>query len=625
MSGNPNSSIDPPKLSKYLMKAMIGLTVAIPLCVLVDVKTIHPEQLSVKAEKNMDIVRWIGLPAALVGLVLGGHWLSASYQASERQKEWKQQAELLRKQETLSKTERGRREYVLEVIGLGVTVEKYRQGSLWNVLQKENWHTSIREQDPKKYPWSADDKGDMSGNRFYHAMENGLNLTPVYWGAPSFYAGGPIEDPEKRPSAIDPESGVVGAADTNGLPEHLFIAAQWKLEERPDQLLKDVFTFFDTHPDVPYVVVNTDDGIERRNMGRPRNTPSFQKNGYYIPDMPDAAAFFVLARRERIEPLRPFVFDDLDENVTKVDKLNASSFARRLYLMYLDLKESVPLPVSKNKDDQIKKRLPVVSEWLAAAAQFAQRPEIRGTDIVSHLNDFNPWTNRPARDWKPTPWFPIPWNRFQMETFDKLPSFGFIHRPAFIKFADDKGKPIKDRDQRQKILAAGWQQALLSLPETERDKGLARIIAAFGQKTEQEILLDKTLTDYAAQGGPTFDTTKIDRFINADRRLGNTGAATFLVQMAIGVMGSYRAGGTSAAINLRDAHEASIIFITPPSEEKRKEQESTHGDLFRHRAGPSIDPANYETPSIESISSTQHVGQADKQPHAAPATTASTR
>ena len=47
-------------------------------------------------------------------------------------------------------TEQSRREYVLEVIGLGVTLDKYRQGKLWEALQKGNPHASIREQDIRK-------------------------------------------------------------------------------------------------------------------------------------------------------------------------------------------------------------------------------------------------------------------------------------------------------------------------------------------------------------------------------------------------------------------------------------------------------------------------------------------
>jgi len=191
-----------------------------------------------------------------------------------------------------------------------------------------------------------------------------------------------------------------------------------------------------------------------------------------------------------------------------------------------------------------------------------------------------------------------------METFDRLPSFGFVHRPVFVKFTDENGKLIERRDQRQSIFNAGWQQALQTLPAAERSKGPSRIVAATGKQREQLLMLDGMLHDYAAQGGPEIDTGKNAQFINTDLRLGNTGATTFFMQMAIGVMGSYRDGGASAAINLRDRHEASIIFITPPSETRRKQQDAG-GDIFRSRITPAIDPANYQAPSMEALLESQ--------------------
>ena len=111
--------------------------------------------------------------------------------------------------------------------------------------------------------------------------------------------------------------------------------------------------------------------------------------------------------------------------------------------------------------------------------------------------------------------------------------------------------------------------------------------------------MEGMLHKYAAQGGPEIDTGKTAQFINTDRRLGNTGAATFFVQMALGVMGSYIKGGPSAAINLRDPAGASIVFISPPTEERRKAQEGR--DVFKHQVKPAIDPDNYKPPTMSAV------------------------
>ncbi|PWF38997.1 hypothetical protein C7C56_027375, partial [Massilia glaciei] len=220
---------------------------------------------------------------------------------------------------------------------------------------------------------------------------------------------------------------------------------------------------------------------------------------------------------------------------------------------------------------------------------------IRGTGAVSMLNHINPFAHRPPTNWKPTPWFPIPWSTDQLATFDRLPTLGFIHRPTFVKFTDEHGKPLTRRDERNKAMQAGWQAALLSLPEAARSNAPGLVVAASGGDTDQMITLHSTLSAHAAQGGPEIDTGNSSQFIDTDKRLGNTGATTLFMQMAIGVMGSYRNGGISAAVNLRDRNEASIIFISPPSDEKRKTQKHPRGgDVFAHRGTPLIDPADYQ-------------------------------
>nr|WP_314627374.1 DUF2875 family protein [uncultured Janthinobacterium sp.] len=535
----------------------------------------------------MMTLRWLGISIVVVILFFGLLWLGTLSKSQAREI-------ALQVQEKQQKKPVGpRQEYVLEVIGLGVTLDKYRQGKLWDALQKGNPYTSIREQNPQKYPWTGDDKDGEGGSRAYDALENGINFTPMYWNLPSFYAGTPILDPAAQPSLIEPMAGLVAGAGTGGLPMHLFSVASWKLDERPDQLLVDVFDFFDKHPDVPYVALHSEDSVGTRDGNRKPGTARKLINGYFIPEMPDATAVFILARRERIEPLRPFVWEDPENKFVQ----------EHFRSMYYKLMQSLPSRAKQQRPDAFSERQPTVSEWLAAAADFAKRPDVRGVGLHA-VDKLNPWPHHPPQDWQPTPWFPIPWNREQMETFDRLPSFGFVHRPVFVKFTDAEGQPVTRRDARQQIFNAGWQQALQTLPEAQRSDGPARIVAGTGKQAEQQLLLEGMLHDYAAQGGPEIDSSKTAQFINTDHRLGNTGAATFFMQMAIGVMGSYRDGGASAAINLRDSKEASIIFITPPSDATRKKQDA-NGDIFRSRVTPAVDPANYAAPSVEAILESQ--------------------
>jgi hypothetical protein len=520
---------------------------------------------------------WLLLAAVLaLGLALGGRWVMVTRDAEARQARASAAAARLRDQAE-AQTEQGRREYVLEVVNLGVTFDKFRQSKLWEALQSGTPYTSLREHDPKKYPWTMFDKLGLSGGRSADTLENGAGYTVTEWGTPVFNAR-PPDLSQYAGNPLMPDMGIAGSAESSGMSTSLFVAGPAQFSERPDRIVEEVFAFFDANPDVPYIVLNSDDGMAVRDVSRRPGSPPLVKEGYYVPEMPDSSALFVLARRERVDPIRPFAYEDIDDYRTPMEVLNRDGVARRLFLGYLDLQKSVPKP---NASDIAKSRTVTAAEWLEYAAKFSKRPDIRGTGQISFLDrEFNA-KHRPPLDWKPTPWFPIPWSKLQIQQFDSMATLGFIHRPVFVKTTDEHGKALSRRDARQKALAEGLQEALRTLPESERAKGPARIIAATNNQTDQLVALEGMLHQYAAQGGPEIDSGKLDQFINIDRRLGNTGAATLFMQMAIGVMGSYRAGGPTLAVNLRDPHEATFIFISPPSEEKRKAQQKSRGDVFR--------------------------------------------
>lgn len=538
---------------------------------------------------------WLWAVVMSIGLLLGGRWVLAAREANARQAQAAAANAKAREQLAVVKSEQGRREYVLEVVNLGVTLDKYRQGKLWEALQSGNPYTSLREHDPKKYPWASNDKLGMSGGRSGDTLENGAGYTVTEWGTPVFTA----RPPNRSKYAHHPHMsgiGIAAGAESSGMIASLFVAGPALRAERPDRILEGVFDFFDANPDVPYVVLNADDGMDVRERYLPPGSSPLVKDGYYVPEMPDASTLLVLARRERVDPIRPFAYEDIDGYEVPMEILNRDGVARRLFLGYLNLQETVPQP---NDPDLAGKHVPTTAEWLDFAAKFSVRPDIRGTGAISFLDrEFNA-KHRPPLDWKPTPWFPVPWSKLQLEQFDQMATLGYIHRPVFVKTTDEHGKPLARSEARQKALLEGLQQALRTLPEAERPKAPARVIAATNNQTEQLVALEGMLHQYAAQGGPEIDSGKLDQFINIDRRLGNTGAATLFMEMAIGVMGSYRAGGPSLAVNLRDPHEATFIFISPPSEEKRKAQNKSRGDVFRPVKSMAVDPANYAVPETK--------------------------
>jgi hypothetical protein len=487
--------------------------------------------------------------------------------------------------------EKARQEYVLEVIGLGITLDKYRQGKLWDALQQGHPYSSIREQDPKKYPWPAQDKDGEAGGREGSSLENGASKLPLYWGIPVLTGEPPAHRKGVVATPDRPSDGFTASADLSGMAWHLFVAAKSYQSEAPDKLIKDAFAFFDAHPDVPFLVVNSFDGDATRDDFAPEGSEPIVKDGYYVPAMPDSSALFVLARRERVDAIRPYAFNDLDEaNTPDMSEVNRRSVARRVFLAYSRLSKALGVAGGGLQ------RAPTASEWLAETAKLSKSADFYPQETFSTYAEkfkhpLGGGVVHAPKDFKPTPWFPVPWSKWQLEMFDALPTLGYLHRPTFIKLTDKDGHPLQRRDDRVKALTEGWQQALQTLPEAERKTALKRIITATGGNTDKTIALTSMINAQAEAGGPELDASKTSQWINTDARLGNTGAATWFVQMGIGVMGSYIDGGVSAAINLRDDKEASVIFISPPPADKIKKQGAA---VFKNNTKPAIDPANYQ-------------------------------
>lgn len=408
---------------------------------------------------------WIAGAVALIGILAIAHWIKTAPLPEQAGLKAAATATLQSSNAHL------RQEYVLEVIGLGVTLDRHRQGKLWNALQDGSAQTTIREMDTEKYPWSSDDKAGVAGGRGGHSLENGAQYTPMYFGVPVFNAEPPVHN-KQADKPNEPLSGLAGSAGSSGLNWHLFAVGPRRFSERPDRILEDIFTFFDRNPDIPYVILNSDDGMYSRDTYRPAGSPELLRDGRYITEMPDASTLFVLARRERVDALRPFAFDDISPEAS-VDELNRYGVARRLFLAYDQLKRTVPHPEKDIDPNALTERQPLIAEWLPAAASFAKRPELRSTSL---LDAITPHSYHIPKDWKPTPWFPIPWNKEQLADFDKLPTLGFIHRPTYVKFTDEHGKPLTRDDQRAKALQTGWEEALKTLPESERAKVSAAVV-----------------------------------------------------------------------------------------------------------------------------------------------------
>jgi len=114
----------------YVIGAILALIVLIPLWTLFVMTVIEPDSLTIQ-EQTMGnrILWWVMGPVIAVAALFGAQWVKASKNGQATQKDVAVQVR------QAAQSEQQRREYVLEVIGLGITLDKYRQGKLWGSPQ----------------------------------------------------------------------------------------------------------------------------------------------------------------------------------------------------------------------------------------------------------------------------------------------------------------------------------------------------------------------------------------------------------------------------------------------------------------------------------------------------------
>ncbi|HWQ08687.1 MAG TPA: hypothetical protein VN436_06265, partial [Holophaga sp.] len=171
----------------------------------------------------------------------------------------------------------------------------------------------------------------------------------------------------------------------------------------------------------------------------------------------------------------------------------------------------------------------------------------------------------PTAAFKPNAWVRRPWCKEQLAQFDMMKLLGRVHRPQVVSYVHD-GKLLSPRAQ-EKAFSDGWKSALESLPAGQTP---VRVIFDHGKAPEGHRILP--LAQALREYGPELDLHG-KHGVNLTARVGDTGASSPFVALALGIMASGKDGGSSACVNLRRSDGASIIMVTPPTAEdlvKRK-------------------------------------------------------
>jgi hypothetical protein len=484
---------------------------------------------------------------ALVALAFGGHWAFKAVTGSSPV-EPAPSAALVDGQEA---DDRDDPTWSLEIRGIGITPGEYFQSEAWSkIKEKRSDFASIYSQDPLDYTDSEQWRRDSAAIRMGAAFKYAASDAVAYWPIPSFA----VEPPNVGNRENIQAAGLISSGRNGGsLGVTLFLWQQAANTTHAQSMIEDVYTFFGDHPEPPVAVLATRDGEAMRSRYRARGTPGLA-DGYYVPSIIDTTAAITLARSDRVDRyLRPYAPTYRENNQdTRFD-------LSRLWFHYFEAerhfgKEYVARERARGAElARFPGTLPT-AEWQATL------PE-----LWKHTNNAGPG------NFTQTPWLPVRWPQHQIDEFDRMPQLGHLHRPIKVLLHDAEGKPLKPALQAQ-AMAAGWQQALATLPEGHTP---VRVFHDSHDGTALGIALNAALHSLNTDGHG-LELNSVDEGYDIGRRIGNVGITSPVVQIGLGAIASYHEGGVSAVVYAGGDGSATIQMVRPPSAEEKARNDAQH-------------------------------------------------
>jgi hypothetical protein len=539
---------------KTLFVAVIAFALLTMLWVIVLETTIQPEALAMNATPiKTRLLHWLLPPLALILVITaGGSVYAQAKESNARLVQQQQQAADEQRQKLLAQeSERAQqqREFSLEVRGLGIAVDRLRQSHLWTALDKAaSPYQSIMSNDASAYPGSESSRSNNFDKRRSDVWEYALRASAVErWPLPVILIAPPravipvVDSDILRLSSVSMGSGLGGL---------MYARLEARYTDRPDQMIASLFKWFDEHPDMPAAVIVSIDGLPERDSLRQEGTePQLKRMGNGPPALFDAMTALLVTRTDRVDAQIRAHVTDTPYDMVRNARYDTRYATARLWNFYWDHKDG------GGKNQSIEKWHERVSRFLAN-----EKPD---ADDSGSMTPF--WDKGKDKGFKPNPWVPVRWTRWQLKQYDQAPMLGYLHRPVFIPFQDEQGKPLKESGK-VRAMSAGWQQAMATLPGA--GKGAAqpeRVFFDTGKDTRRIIPLASALADDMPDLNPTDPQTGF----NLSQRIGDTGISSPLVQIGLALMRSYAKGGVSATVNLRHDDGASIVMVRPPTEAQK--------------------------------------------------------
>ncbi|WP_291376081.1 MULTISPECIES: DUF2875 family protein [Achromobacter] len=400
----------------------------------------------------------------------------------------------------------------LDIVRVGLSLDVYRQGQVWAQLHKQSADQpnallvgSALPMDPRDYPVDGTLKDMAWGQRKSNALELALKSFPERWPLPT----------------------VVVVRDYN---PHM---------ERPRVAPKDM-----------EVALRKMATSQRGNAGLHWHRLRQLDNGIICNTNPEAvieSIFQLFERNPDMPALLVYALDSFN--------LRAALSSKNIRLNDISPRgERTP----QTPTDAVVALVVARPERLAWLREFAKYTKEKPHSIDPA---FIGWERSPRQAFKPTTFFPEPITRRGFEQWDRLKVLARLHRPVTVSLqAKDRAEVPLKNSERDQAIASGWDQAITALGSSptraffdtgKLSGGIAQLAPALHGVQLPLDLLDST---------QSYDLSQ---------RLGDIGAASPFVGVALATMASYLNADSSMVVPLRRADRATFIGISPPAPGKK--------------------------------------------------------
>lgn len=446
--------------------------------------------------------------------------------------------------------------YVLEVRGLGVVVNDSADDEIWQAIQaKADNFASILPEKAESYPEEGSTWLDSYQLSSGLAFREAAGRAVQYWPIPVLVWG-----PPRAPSnSLRAATSIADNRQKASLGVSLFLWQEDANTNDGTQMIRNLFDFFDAHPDVPSALVFSADSVTIRELLKPAGHVLLPK-GHFVPEIPDSVVGILVSRSDRVDRLiRPFAVEQhgtLNQSTTQYD-------TTRLWNFYWEKSDGTGPDAFNAFYSNEGKRLgfptDVPMTTMSAIWWQQQLPAL-----------WKQIGNKGPGEFKPSPYIPVRWTDWQVKQFDNAPLIGYLHRPVDVKLTDGNGKPL-GRAAQAAAMKNGWDAALETLEPATDPK---RVFYDTTGDRQWAIPITQALSQ---EGAKAPDISDVKQGYDIGRRIGNTGVSSPMVQLGLGLIASYKEGGASATINRRPDGNATVMMVSPPDAATKSAWLQQHG------------------------------------------------